>query len=450
MDRNISRIYDQIVAIVRDEVKKASSRDRWGTAVSASEDGKVEVLVDGGEEPAPFQTTTKVHDGDRVLLSIDAESRMGTVKGNYSKPAVVNDEEYVNIRNTSEEAASLLDDISEIEKDADKTLSSILSDANTASGIVGGMKDAADSAGKTLAQIVSDADSAKGILSGMEDAATAAGTTLNGIYQDAESAKTSAKQANDAAGDALKQLSTVQDVVGVVEWAAQHDEQDMASFINSHLALTPYGLNVLLDNTSYRVHIGTLTEDGDDGVYIIDDSGHVVTTLSESITFDSERRQYIGNEDAYILFTPASGDKQASITIGGANVQLGSSKTLSQWEADMQQAVDDAAAAVQTAQDVPIVTISSTNGTVFKRSTGVATTLVATIFTPGGRIDNATELRRRFGNGAYLQWSWRDIVTDAEHVLLSSDSRIGNGGFTLTVSPEDIDAQAVIACSLNY
>ena len=104
----------------------------------------------------------------------------------------------------------------------------------------------------------------------------------------------------------------------------------------------------------------------------------------------------------------------------------------------------------QTVSDIPIVTLSSTNGTVFKRNLGVDTTIIATIFTPGGRIDNATELHSRFGAGAYLEWGWRDVVTDADHVLLSSDPRISQGGFALTVSPEDIDVQAVITCSLNY
>lgn len=113
-------------------------------------------------------------------------------------------------------------------------------------------------------------------------------------------------------------------------------------------------------------------------------------------------------------------------------------------------ALSAANSAVQTANDVPIVTLSSTNGTVFKRNLGVSTTIVATIFTPGGRIDNITDLRSRFGNGAYLEWGWRDVVTDADHVLVSSDERIGNGGFTLTVDPDDIDTQAVITCSLNY
>lgn len=106
--------------------------------------------------------------------------------------------------------------------------------------------------------------------------------------------------------------------------------------------------------------------------------------------------------------------------------------------------------AVQTANDIPLVTLSSTNGTVFKRNLGIDTTIIATVFTPGGRIDNITELRRRFGNGAYLEWGWRDVVTDADHVLLSSDERITQGGFALVVSPDDIDTQAVITCSLNY
>lgn len=126
------------------------------------------------------------------------------------------------------------------------------------------------------------------------------------------------------------------------------------------------------------------------------------------------------------------------------------STTVQTASANASNALTAANNAVQTANDVPIVTLSSTNGTVFKRNLGVSTTIVATIFTPGGRIDNITDLRSRFGNGAYLEWGWRDVVTDADHVLVSSDERIGNGGFTLTVDPDDIDTQAVITCSLNY
>lgn len=295
---------------------------------------------------------------------------------------------------------------------------------------------AAANAQRDATQALADAATAAG-------AAAAAQASADNAASAASAAQTSATQANTAASNALTQLSTVQDVVGIVEWAATHSEQDMADYINSHLSLTTYGLDLVLDNTGYRIHIGTLTAGGEDGVYIIDGSGDVVTTFGENIDFSSSRPQYIGGEDAYIVFVDTDSDGiPDTIRIGG-NIIMGGNKTLS-------EILSDVAGAKQMAEDVPIVTLSSTNGTVFKRNLGIDTTIVATIFTPGGRIDNATELHRRFGAGAYLQWGWRDVVTDADHVLPSTDPRIGNGGFTLTVSPEDIDVQAVITCSLNY
>ena len=140
----------------------------------------------------------------------------------------------------------------------------------------------------------------------------------------AEEAKGDAKKAHDAANDALTELSTVEDVVGTVTWAAEHSGQDMADYINSHLALTTYGLDLVLDNTSYRIHIGTHTADGDDGVYVIDDEGHVVSFFGENIEFDSNHAQYIGNNNAYIVFDPTGNDGQGSLIIGGSSIQMGS------------------------------------------------------------------------------------------------------------------------------
>lgn len=158
-------------------------------------------------------------------------------------------------------------------------------------------------------QAISDAASA-------QSSAQAASTA-------ASEAKTDAAAAHTAANNALTELSTVQDVVGTVEWAASHSGQDMADYINSHLALTTYGLDLVLDNTSYRIHIGTHTATGDEGVYIIDDEGNVVSFFGENIEFDSDHAQYIGNNNAYIVFDPTGNGGQGSLTIGGSSIQMG-------------------------------------------------------------------------------------------------------------------------------
>jgi len=324
----------------------------------------------------------------------------------------------------------------------------------------------------------------------------------------ADAAQTSANEANAYANASLDQLSVVDDVIGVLAWASQHGsfvttqdssivdgkvyftydestgdylpvvqptaselstyfemtvDEAMQEFILSHMAVTSRGLWLLPNG----INAGSVTPAGgestadararlgtnykvllaNDGLYVYDGDGLLVSTFGENVSFSSTRRQYIGNETSYILFTPATQSAGARLVISGS-VEVGTGMTLSELIGDVARASSDAASAVQAANDVPIVTLSSTNGTVFKRNVGVSTTIVATIFTPGGRIDDSAELRRRFGAGAYLQWGWRDVVTDADHVLPSTDPRIVMDGFGLLVSPGDIDTQAVITCSL--
>lgn len=279
-----------------------------------------------------------------------------------------------------------------------------------------------------------DAQRANAAAQQAQQSATAAGTA-------ASAAQASATQANTAANDALTQLSTVQDVVGTVEWAATHSEQDMATYISSHLALTDAGLWVVKDAQGYRLLAAN------DGVRVVDPQGHIVTTLGESISFNSSRPQSIGGEDAYIVYYDSDDDGVPdSISIGGDNVTIGGSG-LSRVLADVAQASSDA----QQALDACTIALTSTNGTVFKQNTGVSTSIIATIFTADGlRIENGAALRSRYGAGARLQWRWKDSGATDFTTLLDDDPRISGGGFVLTVSPSDISTQAVIDCQLVY
>lgn len=173
--------------------------------------------------------------------------------------------------------------------------------------------------------------------------------------------------AQDDIDDALEGLALAENVVGTLNWLTAHSQlttdttpvsgksyyikhQDgtfeivtdttgknpaqegwyemdeaISNYVAAHLSLTNYGLNLTLDNNSYRIHIGTLTASGDDGVYVIDGEGHVVTYFGESIKFDDDYPFHIGNENNYILWNPI----QNRIEIGG-NVLMGSDKTLSE------------------------------------------------------------------------------------------------------------------------
>jgi len=64
------------------------------------------------------------------------------------------------------------------------------------------------------------------------------------------------------------------------------------------------------------------------------------------------------------------------------------------------------------------------------------------------RITDMTGLRRVFGAGAYLQWSWQRLDEDRFGVISADDSRISAGGFSLTLSPEDVDTKVTFMCEL--
>lgn len=101
------------------------------------------------------------------------------------------------------------------------------------------------------------------------------------------------------------------------------------------------------------------------------------------------------------------------------------------------------------AEGVPaVVKVESSRGTAFKNNT-VSTDLRATVFYGPKTITTIQELWDEFGGSAFLEWWWRR-EDDAEFGLISaSDDRLSRGGFWLTVSPDDVDAQTTFRAVLN-
>ena len=449
-----------------------------GTVDHVDASGRAWCLVPGNDELVECASPVTVHHGDVVAVSIVAG--ILTVTHNYTVPSV-NDAQYQHVKDIAEEANELLDGVAEAAASADKTVAEMLDDANTASMLVSGMQDAAETAGTTLAQIVADADEAAGTLAGMQDAATAAHTTLTGIYQDAA-------DANAAAVGALAGLSTLESVVGTVQWFADHRRPSAATavqagktyysydqstgamgavepegpetpaqegwyeldstiqnYVVSHVAETAEGLYVLSLANGWRVLVSSgAVASYPAGYYIIDGNGTVQqSTTAAGVDFNPGKSWHIGSDDAYILYTPATAGDPASIVIGGSRVQLGSSKTLAQWEAELEQAAQDAAAAIDSAT----LTITSTNGNLFKNGTE-STVLQVAVFPNGGdRLDTIEQVRARFGSGAYIEWKWKHENGDWG-TLPSSDPHLSQGGMWLTVTPEDVASKTSFSASL--
>lgn len=209
---------------------------------------------------------------------------------------------------------------------------------------------------------------------GAQQSASIAASSAASAASDASSARADATRATTAANSALNQLAVVEDVAGVLEWVTQHGEYELtedvavdptkvywvadqtqptgyrvvaeptaselssyyeltidealSNYVSSHLALTDDGLYVVKDGSSWK----TLTKG--DGWELQDPQGNAVVDISGSgIGFNAEYPQYIGNDDAYVVFTPEhveSGETvPATVTIGG-RVVMGGTQTLAE------------------------------------------------------------------------------------------------------------------------
>ncbi len=207
MDKELAQVYEEIVEIAKKEVAKTKSSAKWGTAVAASSSGKVEVMFDDGDTATPCDTLAKVHAGDRVMLSVDAESRRATVTGNYSDPAASDSEVRV-VNDAVERAATKADAAGEAAAQAIESASEAYI--------------AAIAAQTSAEEAASDAQTAAA-------AANAAVERADNAYESARAAEAYAGAADDSAREAtahavgaLNSLSTVYDVVGMLNWISEH------------------------------------------------------------------------------------------------------------------------------------------------------------------------------------------------------------------------------------
>ena len=95
-----------------------------------------------------------------------------------------------------------------------------------------------------------------------------------------------------------------------------------------------------------------------------------------------------------------------------------------------------------------LLRIESSRGTVFKNNQ-VSTVLSAVIYRGSTVIRDMTTLKSIIGSSAYLEWSWQRLNDDSYGIISADDSRIGNDGFTFTLSPDDVDTKVTFMCTLN-
>lgn len=91
--------------------------------------------------------------------------------------------------------------------------------------------------------------------------------------------------------------------------------------------------------------------------------------------------------------------------------------------------------------------IESSQGTLIDDSV-MSTVLSVSVYHGGQRITDIETLKSAISDEAYLQWSFKGSDSETFEDISSDDSRIGNNGFTLTLSAEDIGSKSTYTCEL--
>ena len=416
MDVTGSSVWSIVDSIVLQDTKKAS--ESTGSVSSVGDDGTIYVRIDGSTVETPVSGTySDVKVGDDVKVNV--YKGRASIAGNSTSPSV---------------GATFVDEsVTPVKKAADTAMDMALAaEADAARA-----HEAADQAQASAALAHEAADQAQ---------------------SSADDALESARDANASAIDALTGLSTVEDVVGVVSWAAEHSsyvdtedaavvegktyytrsgtgtdenpyvytkvdnpvdedigsyyeyriDEELASYVMSHLSLTDQGLwvtmdptftpttgafdtnktyYVLVDGNYVRVDNPVETDlpnyyERDDGYRVLlsssgmkvyDGAGHPVATFGENIGFDADRPQHIGGDDAFIEWVDTDNDGVAdtlnvvasSITFTGGGLR------------DELDDVDARIESLTLADATASASIEAVSGRVSENASGIAAAQVA-------------------------------------------------------------------------
>ena len=446
-------ISKDLVGVIKASKEKGTRPYDSQATVTRVEGSTVWVHIPGGVDETPVKKTISAKKGDIVQVRISGGSAY--LLGNSSNPPT-DDTQAFKARDTAIEAKGIAE---RSEQEAERA------------------KQAADSAEKAAGRAWQKAGEAE---------------------EAADEAKESAATANRAANGALTQLSVVEDVVGTLTWISEHGtyalsedtevipgkhyfekvgdvyniivnpsgdpssegyfelsgiDEAVTNYVSTHLALTNAGLWVVNDNRSYKILLAS------DGMKVYDAQGNLVATFGESISFSSRRPQYIGGEDAYIIFYDSNNDGVPdAINIGGSKVLIGGNKKLSdvltsldistrQTASGAEITVAGQTVSLKDGIDAAVLRIDSSRGTVFKNNQ-VSTVLTVVVYIGSDRITNITDLHSRFGQTAHLQWYWQRLGEDTYSIIVASDHKLSNDGFTLTLTPEEVDTKVTFMCEL--
>ena len=194
--------------------------------------------------------------------------------------------------------------------------------------------------------------------------------------------------------------------------------------------------------TSNEIATGTLT---------IDNMGSQLKADINSITSKVSKTDFNGQNVVSLINQSAD-----NVTISANKIDLKGAVTISDLDSNAQSEIRNAKIAAdgvlekanKRAFNGVDIYIHSSEGTVFKNS-DISTVMTVTVFHGSFVITNQSQLENEFGAGSRLQWSMKRYSDDDFSAIDSTDSRLSDNGFRLTVSPNDVDRYGIFTVELN-
>lgn len=172
---------------------------------------------------------------------------------------------------------------------------------------------------------------------------------------------------------------------------------------------------------------------GDDSIYSGVKSS--VDNTTRGIYFDNDGQFSFGDSRDYIKFYKDT-DGKYRLKISAESLEFGSSG--SSVEKEISNLKDEISTQV---------IINSSHGTTFKNN-NISTVLNIIIIRGTQYITDMTTLRAAMGNSVYLQWKYQKPDEDGMGIILPSDNRLKDEGFTFIISPNDVDERITFFCEL--
>lgn len=172
---------------------------------------------------------------------------------------------------------------------------------------------------------------------------------------------------------------------------------------------------------------------GDDSIYSGVKSS--VDNTTRGIYFDNDGQFSFGDSRDYIKFYKDT-DGEYHLKIAAKSLIFGSSSS----------SVEDEINTLKDEINTQVI-INSSQGTTFKNN-NISTVLNIIIIRGTQYITDMVTLREAMGNSVYLQWKYQKPNEDEAGVILMSDPRLKDEGFTFIISPNDVDERITFFCEL--